>query len=234
MADLLQDRPRRVPYITNWWRNREILNTSPFSACLDESIARSVCPEDDSLSIFIASRRGPFQWIGVLKSAGWVSIHKSRGHEFLRRTVWEKIFLQDEIIPLSGGDWCRFNQRHVEYLIATACPDTPRYVSIEYWWSFVPFFAVAPSVLWRRCTFDEWSDVTSLRCLLYTRSHVVIVRVARGKQFDATSRRKFDDYTTINVATLRWPIDSVSDVIIHSVIENNSTVKWRTIHHNIQ
>jgi hypothetical protein len=39
----------------------------------------------------------------------------------------------------------------------------------------------------------------------------VIVRVARGKQFDATSRWKFDDYTTINV--------SVSDVIIHSVID---------------
>jgi hypothetical protein len=68
MADLLQDHPRRVPYITNWWQNREILNTSPFSACLDESIACLVCPEDDSLSIFIASRRGPFQWIGVLKS----------------------------------------------------------------------------------------------------------------------------------------------------------------------
>ena len=89
MADLLQDRPRRVPYHQ---RNREILNTSPFSACLDESIARSVCPEDDSLSIFIASRRGPFQWIGVLKSAGWVSIHKSRGHEFLRELYGKKIY----------------------------------------------------------------------------------------------------------------------------------------------
>jgi hypothetical protein len=33
---------------------------------------------------------------------GWVSIHKSRGHEFLRRTVWEKNLLQDEIAPLSG------------------------------------------------------------------------------------------------------------------------------------
>ena len=54
------------------------------------------------MSIFIASRRGPFQWIGVMKSAGWVSIHKSRGHEFLRRTVWGKNLLQDEIAPLSG------------------------------------------------------------------------------------------------------------------------------------
>jgi hypothetical protein len=27
--------------------------------------------------------------------------------------------------------------------------------SIEYWWSFVPIFAAAPSVLWRQCTFDE-------------------------------------------------------------------------------
>jgi hypothetical protein len=56
------------------------------------------------LSIFIASRRGPFQWIGLLKSAGWVSIHKSRGHEFLRRTVWEKNLLQDESQP-SWGRW---------------------------------------------------------------------------------------------------------------------------------
>ena len=35
-----------------------------------------------------------------LKSAGLVSVHKSRGHEFLRRTVWEKNLLQDEIDPL--------------------------------------------------------------------------------------------------------------------------------------
>jgi len=91
-------------HITNWWQNREILNTSPFSACLDKSIARSVCPEDDSLSIFIASRRRPFQWIWVLKSAVWVSIHKSRGHEFLRRAVWEKNLLQDENrTPLGDG-----------------------------------------------------------------------------------------------------------------------------------
>ena len=120
--------------------------------------------------------------------------------------------------PLSrrdGGEMVSIyiTQRHVEYLVATACPDAPRYVSIEYWWSFVPFFAVVPSVLWRRCsTYDEWSDVISLRCLLYTRSHVVIVRVARRKQFDAMLRRKFDDYTTINVATSRWLIDSVSEL----------------------
>jgi hypothetical protein len=59
--------------------------------------------------------------------------------------------------------------------------------------------------LWRRCTFDKWSNgVPSLKCLLsYTRGHVVIVRVAWGEQFDATTRRKFNDYTTINVATTR-------------------------------
>jgi hypothetical protein len=39
---------------------------------------------------------------------GWVSIHKTRGHEFLRRTVWKKNLLQDEIAPLSGTveRWC--------------------------------------------------------------------------------------------------------------------------------
>ncbi len=99
----------------------------PVSACLDESIPRSVCSGNDSWTIFIASRRGPFEGIGVLKSAGWVSLPKSRSHEFLRRTVWEKNLLQDEIAPYSEdvGVGGRFIQQHVEYLVATACPDSP-------------------------------------------------------------------------------------------------------------
>jgi hypothetical protein len=46
-----------------------------------------------------------------------------------------------------GGEMVSFNQRHVKYLVATA--SLPRHtanVCIEYWWSFVPFFAVVPSV----------------------------------------------------------------------------------------
>jgi hypothetical protein len=162
-------------------------------------------PEGWFLVHFIASRRGPFQWIGVLKSAGWVSIHKSRGHEFLRRTVWEKNLLQDEIAPpwKTSERWCRFNQRNVEYLVATTCPDTPQCVSIEYWWSFVPYVLrsralcfVATVYLWRMKRWCTESEV-----LIGHTGPLVIVRVARGWQFDATTRRKFDDYTTINEAT---------------------------------
>jgi hypothetical protein len=92
-----------------------------------------------------------------------------------------------------GGEMVSIYQQHVKYLVATTCPDTPQYVSIEYWWSFVSFFSVAPSVLWRQCTFTNeairrWC--TDLRCLLCTRGHVVIVRVAWGGQFDAMTRRK--------------------------------------------
>jgi len=46
----------RVPYVTNWWRNREILTIKPVSTCLDESI-------------------------NTVKSIGWFSLHKSRSHE---------------------------------------------------------------------------------------------------------------------------------------------------------
>jgi hypothetical protein len=127
MFDLKSHTQHWNTYITNWWRNLEILNTSPFSACLDKSIARSVCPEDDSLSIFIASRRGPFQWIGVLKSeVGFRYISQEATSSYVE-LYGKKIYSKMKIAPLSGTveRWCRFNQQHVKYLVATACPDTP-------------------------------------------------------------------------------------------------------------
>ena len=63
----------RVPYVSNWWRNREILTMEPVSTCLDESI-------------------------NTVKSIGWFSLHKSRSREHEFRvpsgTVWEKNLLQ--------------------------------------------------------------------------------------------------------------------------------------------
>ena len=64
----------RVQYVTNWWRNREILTMEPFSTCLDESITF------------------------VLKSIGWFSFHKLRSHEFLVELCRNKITPETSLI----------------------------------------------------------------------------------------------------------------------------------------
>ena len=66
----------------------------------------------------------------MLKSAGLVSVHKSR--------VGKNLLQEEKIAPpqIDGVDLINNMSSN---LVATACPDTPRYVSIEYWWC-VPFF----------------------------------------------------------------------------------------------
>jgi hypothetical protein len=209
---------RDLPYllITNWWRNREILNTSPFSACLDKSIACSVCPEDDSLSIFIASWRGPFQWIGVLKSAGWVSIIKSRGHKFLRRTVWEKNLLQDEIAPsIIGGRWRDGVDLINDMSSIWSLPLAPTHrdmcasnIGGRLCHSLQPRpLFCGDGVLPLTNEAMDWGAYCT---------HVAIVRVAWGGQFDATTRRKLSQHTGEDVS-IDWP-------------NNNSwEMCWRTL-----
>jgi hypothetical protein len=68
-------------------------------------------------------------------------------------------------------------------ILSTTCQVFGRYhlprhtaiVSIEYWWSFVPFFAAAPSVLRRRCIVPVTNE--AMDCGAYC-THAAIVRVA--------------------------------------------------------
>jgi hypothetical protein len=77
----------RVPYVTNWWRNREILTMEPFSTCLDESITF------------------------VLKSIGWFSFHKLRSHEFLVELCRNKITPETSLIWIMSRTQHKHNTR---------------------------------------------------------------------------------------------------------------------------
>jgi hypothetical protein len=85
----------------------------PFSACLDEFMTRSVCSEDDPLSVYcIATRAISVDWSAEIGS--WVSIHRTATSSYVE--LYGEILLQDEIAPpwQTSERWCRFNQRHVE------------------------------------------------------------------------------------------------------------------------
>jgi len=78
--------------------------------------------------------------------------------------------------------WCRFNEQHVEYLVATACPDTPQYIP---WIIGGPLCQSLQS-----CPLFSGDDVPLMNAItesevliVHTRGHRVIVRGAWGGQF---------------------------------------------------